>query len=295
MSCHAVYPALDGEVATHSRAVLSGLLRGELGFTGLVVTDALDMSALGDMPGVERARRALRAGADLALLGHLEDQPDIVRELAAETDPVSAERIMAARRRLPTVLPPLEVVGCAEHRRLARESSEAAVTAVRGDPRLRTRTRVLVVSVRAGDLTPAETSSGGELALASQLQARVPDTTEVSLRRGASAHEVEAALDAVAGWRTGGPGEVVVATVNAASDAAQLTFLRRLKAAGEDPLLVALRSPLDVVAADFVKRALCSYGRLSPQTEAVARVLLGEVEAHGSLPVTLPLPAGADA
>lgn len=287
MSCHAVYPALGGGVATHSRAVLVDLLRDELGFRGLVVTDALDMHAFGAMPGLERARLAVGAGADLALLGHLPDQPAIVRALAAETEPASAARVAAVRRRLPTELPPLSLVGCAEHQALARETAEAAVTAVRGDPRLKERERLLVVSVQAGELTPAETTDPGGPRLAAQLRARVPDTVEIGLRRRADAAEVGEVVDRVMAWRAAGPGEVVVGTVNAISDPSQLALLARLTALGTDPVLVALRDPNDVAVAGATLRALCTYGRRSVQTEAAARVLLGEIEARGRLPVTL--------
>ena len=296
MTCHAYYPALDpANVATHSAPILRDLLRGELGFGGLVVTDALDMSGVGDMPGLERARRAVEAGADLAMLGHLPDQGDLVARLSSYVDPVSEARVMEVRRRLPAGLPPLSVLGADEHLEVARVSSEAAITAVRGDPVLRDLQRVLLVSVVAGDLTPAETAAGQKLMLGDQLRSRVPALRELTLQRSAPASRVVDLLERVAEWRRDGGGEVVVATVNAAGDEGQLELLRRLVGDGLDPMLVALRSPLDVAAAHFVPRAVCSYGRRPPQTEAVARVLCGEAEAAGRLPVELPAVTAAGA
>ncbi len=295
MTCHAFYPALDPHnVATHSGAILRQLLRSEMAFGGLVITDALDMSGVGDMPGLERATRAVQAGADLVMLGHLPDQEALVQELAEHVDVASAARVMAVRRRLPTQLPALSVLAAADHLELARQSSEAAVTAVRGDPRLRQLERVLLVSVQAGDLTPAETAAGARPMLADQLGRRLPAVTELTMRRGAPESDVERVLEEVTAWRAAGAGEVVVASVNAASDPSQLDLLRRLCQVGYDPLLVALRSPLDVVAAGFVPRAVCSYGRRTPQTEAVARVLCGEIEARGKLPVELPAVQAAE-
>lgn len=292
MTCHAYYPAIDpGNVGTHSSAVLRGLLRDELGFQGIVVTDALDMSGVGNMPGLERARLAVEAGADLAMLGHLPDQAAIVDALASHIDPASQARVMAVRRRLPATLPPLSVVGSEPHRQVAQQSSDAAITAVRGNPRLRSLDRVLVVSVQAGDLTPAETASGGRVALAEQIGQRVPSVTELPLVRGAGAEAIHHVAETVAEWLAAGDGEVVFAAVNAAGDRSQLDLLERLWRIGADPILVALRAPLDVVAASFVPRALCSYGRRLPQTEAVARVLCGEIPALGHLPVTLPDPS----
>src|SRR5207245_3391171 len=64
-------PALDEAPATLSRPVVTDLLRGELGFRGLVVSDALEMGAIVGTVGVEEAAvQALQAGVDLLCLGH---------------------------------------------------------------------------------------------------------------------------------------------------------------------------------------------------------------------------------
>lgn len=70
MTAHLVLPALDPQrPATLSKAVLTDLLRGELGFDGLVVTDALVMEAISRHYGAgEAAVLALEAGADLVLM-----------------------------------------------------------------------------------------------------------------------------------------------------------------------------------------------------------------------------------
>jgi beta-N-acetylhexosaminidase len=71
MTAHLVVPELDDVPATVSPRILGGLLRGELGFDGLVVTDALEMRGLSESVGVEEgAVRALAAGADALCVGH---------------------------------------------------------------------------------------------------------------------------------------------------------------------------------------------------------------------------------
>ena len=71
MTAHIVVPALDDVPATISRPILQGILREELGFDGLVITDALEMRAISATIGVEEgAVRALAAGADALCLGH---------------------------------------------------------------------------------------------------------------------------------------------------------------------------------------------------------------------------------
>jgi beta-N-acetylhexosaminidase len=71
MTAHIVVPAFGELPATVNPRVLGALLRGELGFDGLVVTDALEMRGLADSVGVEQgAVLALAAGADALCLGH---------------------------------------------------------------------------------------------------------------------------------------------------------------------------------------------------------------------------------
>ncbi|MGI9606966.1 MAG: glycoside hydrolase family 3 N-terminal domain-containing protein [Acidimicrobiales bacterium] len=86
---HLVVPDLTGtEPATLSPAAIDGLLRGELGFDGLVMTDAFNMDAIADTrTNAEAAELALIAGADLAMLGRLDDVDDtLVRLLGAVSD-----------------------------------------------------------------------------------------------------------------------------------------------------------------------------------------------------------------
>jgi beta-N-acetylhexosaminidase len=71
MTGHLLVPELDDAPATISRPILSGFLRGELGFEGLIVTDALEMRGISGARGVpEAAVLALVAGADALCLGH---------------------------------------------------------------------------------------------------------------------------------------------------------------------------------------------------------------------------------
>ncbi len=69
MTAHVEYPALDSGPATLSRAIMTDLLRGDLGFRGLVVTDALLMGGIAEVHGPgEAAVRALEAGVDVLLM-----------------------------------------------------------------------------------------------------------------------------------------------------------------------------------------------------------------------------------
>ena len=115
MTAHLVVPAVDAAPATLSRAQLTGLLREELGFTGVVVTDALEMKAVSATVGMEEgAVLALLAGADALCLGHDIDAGHVARVRAAIVAAVrrgpagggAARRGRAARRRVPRAVAP---------------------------------------------------------------------------------------------------------------------------------------------------------------------------------------------
>ena len=102
---HLLVRALDGVVATFSRPIATDLLRNELAFTGLVLSDALDMAAASQNVGVaEAAVRALAAGVDALCLGPVPDAADIATALdaivsATQHGRLSAERLAQAAAR----------------------------------------------------------------------------------------------------------------------------------------------------------------------------------------------------
>jgi len=71
MTAHIVYPSIDDKPATLSRKILTTIAREELGFTGVIITDCLEMDAMKKIYGIERATvDAFNAGADMILLSH---------------------------------------------------------------------------------------------------------------------------------------------------------------------------------------------------------------------------------
>jgi beta-N-acetylhexosaminidase len=104
MTAHIVYSAFDRDPATLSRRVISGIIRGEIGFDGVLISDDLSMGALGGSLG-ERTRRALAAGCDLVLHcnGRLEEMEEVVAASTPITDEASARLVRGdALRASPT-------------------------------------------------------------------------------------------------------------------------------------------------------------------------------------------------
>jgi beta-N-acetylhexosaminidase len=95
MTAHIIYSAIDSTTpATLSSRVITEVVRDEIGFDGVLVSDDLSMRALGGGLG-ERTRRALAAGCDLAL--HCNGDPGEMEEVVAAARPIS--ELTAARLR----------------------------------------------------------------------------------------------------------------------------------------------------------------------------------------------------
>jgi beta-N-acetylhexosaminidase len=101
MTAHVIYTALDDAApATTSRKVIDNVIRGWIGFDGLLLSDDLSMQALSGSLG-ERATASLAAGCDVAL--HCNGKPEEMEQVAVAVGPLTAEakrRIAAARARL---------------------------------------------------------------------------------------------------------------------------------------------------------------------------------------------------
>lgn len=102
---HIAVPALDdsGTPASLSQPIVTGLLRTELNYRGLVVTDDLEMGALGDPPAGEIGVAALAAGCDLLLFCHSPEKAAealAAIESALETGTLSEARVRDSLQRI---------------------------------------------------------------------------------------------------------------------------------------------------------------------------------------------------
>ncbi len=304
MSAHLALPAIDGPQAppaTLSPAILTGLLRGQLGFEGVIVTDAMDMHAIaqGDALG-ENAVRAARAGADLLLItSSPADQQSVHASLrrAASDGSLDADelddslgRILALKHWLAgqAPAPDLSVVGCAEHRGVADEIAARSITLVRDRAgllpvRLGSGGRAAVVIPKPVDLTPADTSSYVTPALASALREFHPDVDEFIVSHAPTEGEIGHVLE-----RTSDYNLIVVGTLNAFDEPGQQALVQECIRRGIPTVVVAMRLPYDLNAFPQVPTFVCTYSILEPSMRALASCLFGIRKFQGRLPVSIP-------
>jgi beta-N-acetylhexosaminidase len=289
----------DDLPASLSGAVLRDLLRGQLRFAGVTVTDALDMRALAQGAAqIVDAVAALRAGEDVLLGTADEAALERLEEGLAQAQRrglIDADDDAAARRRLTELRrwlggydqPPLDVVGCGEHQALAAELARRSISLVRNDERLlplkpAADARIAVVQSMPADLTPADTSSTVRPTLASALRRRLAGVEEILL----PAAPDEAAIAGV-GERLAPFDLVVVGTFSAHLQPAQAMLAAAVLACGKPTITIALRTPWDLLAYPSARTHVCSYGILPPSMEATAAALLGETPFAGRLPVEI--------
>ncbi|MDF2669046.1 MAG: beta-glucosidase [Paenibacillus sp.] len=312
MSSHIYFPAFEPDKlpATLSKRVLTGLLREELGYEGIIMTDCMEMNAIAEHYGtVQAAVMAIEAGADIVLLSHRHDlQYAAIEALveAVESGRLSEARLDASVRRLlalkarrgvtaaavaasaaaPTASEAFARVGGSEHAQVARALSEASVTRVRAEAGLlplAASVPTLVLGVQ-----PAAVSQVDEA------YAAAPTTLGGALRAlGAAMEERVIALDALAGQVDGlvslaaDYGQIVVATYNAAFHPAQGELVRRLIDLGKRPIVVALRNPYDLLQCPDAPAYIAIYESRPLALQSAAKHLLGLIPAPGKLPVSI--------
>jgi beta-glucosidase len=322
---------IDGEPVHASRYWLTDVLRGELGFEGVVVTDWEDVIFLQTRHRVaatlkDAVRLAVEAGIDISMTPYDYDFADLLVELVEEGAipesrlDDSVRRILTLKERLGLFDAPLrgpDAIGAPAHRAAARETVRASVTLLKNDGDvlpLAPDARVAVVGPAAADLTAlhggwsytwqgtdARFFPAGSPTLLDALRAR---GGAVSHARGSTWTEADDLDAAVAAARAA---DVVVLALGETGYAewvgdidditlpeAQLRLAEAVIETGTPVVLVLLEGRPRVIRriADRVQAIVMAYWPGSEGAEALAEVLYGEVSPSGRLPFTYPAAPG---
>ncbi|MER6529893.1 glycoside hydrolase family 3 protein [Streptomyces sp. NPDC001508] len=300
MTAHIQFPALDdsGDPATLSRPILTGILRGELGYDGVVVTDSLGMEGVRTKYGDDRVPvLALKAGVDQLLNPPKLDVAwnavlEAVRggELTEARLDASILRILRLKARLGLFDRPYadpgrvgHVVGTPAHLAAADRIAERTTTLLVNEGGIlplsrRTHRRLLVVG--ADPASPSGTTGPPTGVLAAALTELGFTATALSTGTAPSAatiaEAVTAARDADA---------VIVGTYNVSAAGSQKSLVEQLIATGKPVVAVAVRNPYDVAHLPSVAGCLATYSWTDVELRAAARVIAGRVAPRGRLPV----------
>ena len=286
---HVSFPDLDPEnAATFSRAIVTDLLREELGFQGVIVTDAMDMGGADRPEGpAEACVSALQAGVDQLLMPR--DLPEAfeavlnaLREGRLDRDQLvaSARRILELKRKLrldAAVLPELADMDHDAHRDLARQVAARSVTLrdQAHDATLPPGSKVLLI--HPGTDPQKRAVNSGEV-LSQVLEAEghrvqpVVWSEEVAWEGLPETDATAAVLVLRDAWKEGLPVSEV---------------LEELERAGLGVTVVDVRSPYEAALIDPSLPLLFTYGDNFFAIEAAGNTLVGKNQARGELPMDI--------
>ncbi|GBG11446.1 beta-N-acetylhexosaminidase [Paenibacillus agaridevorans] len=299
MTAHVVLPALEpsGVPSTLSENVLTGLLRGELGYDGVVVTDCLEMSAIDEHYGpAQGSVKAIQAGADMVLVSHtIEKQRAALEAVAAavESGELSEARIDEAVSRIMRLKTKLRleepigaweqvaaVIGTEANKEVARRWSEASVTLVKNEGGLlplRREASTLVLWPSIVPVSVADEMLSGDGTLGGYLSHY--GATNVVERRMDGADPL-AGLDAFE--------QIVIVTYDAAKHPLERDIARQaIELAGDRVVAVSVRNPLDLLLFPDVLAYLAVYECRPLALSSAAKALLGDLKPQGKLPLEI--------
>lgn len=300
MTAHIIVPALDpsGDPATLSHPIVTGVLREQLGYDGVVITDALDMAGVREKYGDDRVPvLAVKAGIDQLL-----NPPDFPLaynsvlaavksgEISEERVEESVLRIFELKDRLGLFDDPYvaerevdRVVGTRAHLAAADRIAERTTTLLVNKDGLlplsrRKQREVLVVG--ADPASPSLSDGPPTKVVAGALTELGFDATALSTGTAPTAAQIDAAVAAAEGKDV-----VVVATYNVSATSSQRTLVSSLIATGVPVVTLSIRNPYDIAQLPDVRASVAAYAWTDVELRAAARVIAGKARPRGRLPV----------
>jgi len=297
MTAHVEVPALEpqpGLPATLSANILTRLLREEMGFQGLIVTDSLGMGALDRNFGtVEAALRSFLAGADVLLFGAdpghepVEQRRAYQRIVAAvKSGEIPEKRLNDSVRRIlmlkmdyglleidPVPVKDLSLhVGTKEHQQIAQTLAEKSITLLKdahGKLPLSLDEPVLAFWPKA----PLDAKDA--------LLCVNPNIEIMALEQDPDSRAVSLAVEKARHAKT-----VLVLTHRADRFPGQVALVKALQ--GRNLIVAALDAPYDIASFPEAPCYLATYSNVPASMTALGRVLFGQAEPTGTLPVDIP-------
>jgi beta-N-acetylhexosaminidase len=305
MTAHIAVPALSPPdlPATLSPAILTDLLRKNMGFTGLVVTDALEMGgvAKGYSTG-EACVRALEAGADTLLMPADPDAAIRAVVAAVESGRLSQQRIQTSvvkilsakeragldRKRLVDLEAIGDVIDSPEANDKAQETADRAVTLFRNADNF----LPLAAPDRACYVVLSENRYGSQgQAFLQEVRKHVKGATTLTMDPSMPRNVIDDSL----GKLTTCQSYVIAAFAQVGANRGSVGLLGELPhaveaiaARGSNVALIALGSPYFLRNFPNLSAYIATFSTVAPSEIAAVRALFGEIALRGRTPVTIP-------
>ncbi len=290
MTAHIFFPAFEASKdlpATLSRSVLTGLLRDQLKFKGILVTDDLEMGAITESFGIaQAASMSFHAGADLLLICHRLDQQRLTAETllkqaqenkeTARRVEESLARIAAARKRLPETGSTGTISDWQrKHVPLIKELHEKSIKFLRCSPKMIPMngdgSGTFFVLPQISSLVQVE-EEHKQGSLVKVISAAYPKAATFVYEPKCPFSEFSAGIDKL---NINTATRVVFFTYNGHLFKDQLQAVRSIRAKTENIAVVALRNPYDLAECHDIATCAATFGFRTPAISAFLDVLAG--------------------
>jgi beta-N-acetylhexosaminidase len=308
MIAHIAFPTLTEQntlPATLSSSIVQGLLRKQLAFKGVILSDCMEMRAISDTFGTERAVvMAVKAGIDLVLVSHefkrqrasIEAIQSALEshELTTQAVRQAAERVLKLKARhlswsdLAGKTTSQAIIGSEKHIQLQRLAFELSTTLVRNDEvllplKLNLDESIVVLSPKRNTMTIVEDRNYSDDLLVDILRHYYPRVELMPVPPDLLKDDCNMLLQ-----KTRESDIFILATANADRDPQQAELVRCFITSGRHIIVIAIHNPYDLQAFPQLSTYLCTYEYSRPALVAAVRVMFGENKANGTLPVSIP-------
>ncbi|MCK6258173.1 glycoside hydrolase family 3 protein [Fictibacillus sp. KIGAM418] len=309
MTAHVTFPKVDPSTAiskkdgstiaipaTLSHKVLTELMREDMGYKGVITTDAMNMQAISDNFGpVDSAIRAVNAGTDIVLMpvgleAVANGLYDAVHkgEITQERLNQSVERLLTlkVKRSIFKAEKPADVnklienaqqvVGSPAHKQIEKETAEKSITLIKNQNTLPLSTDAGAPVVVIGNTYVED--------LAAQVKRLYPNSVMIKAAGPLTADQLQTVKSAKA---------VIVGTYTSsvagrAPDSAQMKMVNQVNRESDKPVIaVGIRNPYDIMSFPDVDAYLAQYSFRTASFAAVADTIFGKNNPSGKLPVTI--------
>jgi beta-N-acetylhexosaminidase len=300
MVTHVQFKALEPEYpSTLSPRIILGLLREDVGFTGVVSTDCMEMKAVTNKYGPgESAVLAALAGANVILFSHTRDYQEAAYDalldaarsgrLPMEKIDFAVDKVQAMKEQYAiTDRPSLDIIRHPNHLFVSAKAARAGTVLSQSEPGLlpfeSDESRQTAFIEFASHLDANALEQGTKTGLASLLHEQLPNTKSVALDpRTPSEKSLTRARKLASSANI-----VIVATRNAHLIPRQRELAQELLSSGQKSVLLCLRNPYDAGVLTGAESVLFTCGDSAPSLAAAVEALVGHFSPTARLPVPL--------
>ena len=306
MSAHVFFTAYEqGNLpGTLSKNVLTNLLRNELGFEGLIVSDCMEMKAISDNYTTPKGSlMGLLAGLDMVFVSQTFENQVATLELIYEAVmdgrfpeellDEKVERIHKYKDRIYPIMKKYfydvsfkdnyDLITSEVTKKLASDIVDKSLTKVRGKDFYPNK-KTLVIATEPFATTIAEDEVSNRSISDMIKHYKLPlDTLKIKVRP--SDEEIEEIVSKAKYYE-----QVVICTFNAVFHKQQALLVNRLYGAVEDLFVISTRNPYDLHAFEYVDNYLCVYEYTTNSVHTIIRYLNKEIVPTGKLPISLEIP-----